>query len=799
MASYEWPPSGGTNSFDSIILLGSTSGSLTLTVPAVVTSYTLTFPATQGAAGTSLVNNGSGILSWEAVAGLTVGTYDSQPGVANGLQIVNDVLYAQSATAIVPGMVNTTTQSFAGNKTFTGTISASNLSGTNTGDVTIGTSNGLSLVGQVLSLGLSSTSSTGALSSTDWNTFNNKQAAGNYITALTGDVVATGPGSVVATIQANVVTNAKLAQMPANTVKANTTGSTANAADVALGTVTESTSSVLVLTGWADATIGSPTIQVLQASGSQSGYLSSADWTTFNSKQAAGNYITALTGDGTATGPGSVAFTLATVNSNVGTFGTASAVGTFTVNGKGLITAASSTSIQIAESQVTNLVSDLAGKQPTGNYITALTGDVTATGPGSVVASLTATSNATLTTLSALTTATSLASVGTITTGTWNATTIAIAHGGTGATTAAAAYNNLSPMTTTGDMEYEASANTAARLPIGTTGQVLTVVGGIPAWTTASSSPTQAYELNNLGLATSVASNALTIALKQSDGATDPSSGSPVNIGFRSTTAATGSYTIVASTAATSLVVPSGATLGSASGLQGYLYVYAVNNAGTVVLGVSGIRIFDELSLQTTTAISSSATSGDILYTSSALTNVAIRLIGRAKFTETTAGTWASNVSELSLQALSGSTALVGSQTVSALYTNASGTVNNTFTNVATYGTKVVDTHNAYSSGIYTIPVGGTYSIEAQIDISGTFVVGTTVLLGIGIGGTATYVGADKVGGAVGDGYPKVTVNSIPLTQGQQITILPRSSGTSPTIGGGGTTIDFFSIIRTGN
>lgn len=53
---------------------------------------------------------------------------------------------------------------------------------------------------------------------------------------------------------------------------------------------------------------------------------------------AAGNYITALTGDVTATGPGSVAATLATVNSNVGTFTNA----TVTANGKGLITAISS-------------------------------------------------------------------------------------------------------------------------------------------------------------------------------------------------------------------------------------------------------------------------------------------------------------------------------------------------------------------------------------------------------------------------------------------------------------------------
>jgi hypothetical protein len=43
--------------------------------------------------------------------------------------------------------------------------------------VTIGTANGLSLAGQALSLGLSSTSTTGALSDTDWDTFNNKEPA----------------------------------------------------------------------------------------------------------------------------------------------------------------------------------------------------------------------------------------------------------------------------------------------------------------------------------------------------------------------------------------------------------------------------------------------------------------------------------------------------------------------------------------------------------------------------------------------------------------------------------------------
>ena len=58
-----------------------------------------------------------------------------------------------------------------------------------------------------------------------------------------------------------------------------------------------------------------------------------------------GSGITALTGDVTASGTGSVAATLATVNGNVGSFGGASSVPSFTVNAKGLITAASATAV----------------------------------------------------------------------------------------------------------------------------------------------------------------------------------------------------------------------------------------------------------------------------------------------------------------------------------------------------------------------------------------------------------------------------------------------------------------------
>lgn len=69
-----------------------------------------------------------------------------------------------------------------------------------------------------------------------------------------------------------------------------------------------------------------PTISMAASSNSVDGYLTAADHTSFAAKQAAGNYITALTGDVTASGPGSVAATVASVGGS-----TASAVNTATV------------------------------------------------------------------------------------------------------------------------------------------------------------------------------------------------------------------------------------------------------------------------------------------------------------------------------------------------------------------------------------------------------------------------------------------------------------------------------------
>jgi len=65
----------------------------------------------------------------------------------------------------------------------------------------------------------------------------------------------------------------------------------------------------------------------------------------------------------------------------------------------------------------------------------------------------------------------SLTSVGTIVTGVWNGTAIGTTYGGTGLTS----Y-------TTGDLIYSSSGNTLSKLGIGSAGQFLKVVAGVPAW-----------------------------------------------------------------------------------------------------------------------------------------------------------------------------------------------------------------------------------------------------------------------------------------------------------------------------
>lgn len=64
----------------------------------------------------------------------------------------------------------------------------------------------------------------------------------------------------------------------------------------------------------------------------------------------------------------------------------------------------------------------------------------------------------------------------------------------------------LQPGTTLGDLAYSsATANTNTRLPIGTTGQILAVSGGVPTWTTPASSAAAMTQIADTTLASTAA------------------------------------------------------------------------------------------------------------------------------------------------------------------------------------------------------------------------------------------------------------------------------------------------------
>lgn len=95
---------------------------------------------------------------------------------------------------------------------------------------------------------------------------------------------------------------------------------------------------------------------------------------------------------------------------------------------------------------------------------------------------------------------------------------------------------------------------------------------------------------------------------------------------------------------ALSLVVPSGATLGTVSGQSARLILIEIDNAGTVELAVANLAgglNLDETTLLSTTAISGAADSANVVYSTTARTNVPFRVAGFIDISEAAAGTWA--------------------------------------------------------------------------------------------------------------------------------------------------------------
>ena len=340
-------------------------------------SLTLELPSSNGSSGQVLSTNGSGILSWVSTA----------------------------------------------------TGSVTNVTGTAPISVATGTST------PVISMAQANGTTNGYLSSADWTTFNGKQAAGNYLTGLTGDLSAAGPGSSAATLAAVAIagtstkvsydvkgrvtsgTSLEAADLPSHSAALITSGTLAvanggtgattlatnnvilgngtNAVQVVApgisgnvltsnGTTWQSNvlpSSVTSVTGTAPISVATgtstPVISMSQANGTTAGYLSPADWATFNSKQAAGNYLTGLTGDVTASGAGSAAATLSATGVTAGTYTKV------TVDAKGRATFG--TSLVAADIPALSAASITSGTLATANGGTGVNSTATFPAAGVVV------------------------------------------------------------------------------------------------------------------------------------------------------------------------------------------------------------------------------------------------------------------------------------------------------------------------------------------------------------------------------------------------------------------------------
>jgi hypothetical protein len=254
---------------------------------------------------------------------------------------------------------------------------------------------------------------------------------------LTGTVTSSGSLTLGGTL---AVTPSDFASQSANTFLAAPNGSagvpsfrTIVAADVpALSYVSSvGASAPLASTGGL-----TPTLSIPVATSSADGYLSSTDWSTFNSKQPAGAYLTSVavaTANGfagTSSGGTTPSLTLTT-----------SVTGVLKGDGTAISAATAGTDYSAGTSSLaTGILKSTTG---TGALTIAVAGDFP--------------------TLNQNTTGTAANVTG----------TVAIANGGTGQTTQTAAFDALSPLTTKGDLiGFDGTDN--VRLAVGTNNQVLT-------------------------------------------------------------------------------------------------------------------------------------------------------------------------------------------------------------------------------------------------------------------------------------------------------------------------------------
>jgi predicted heme/steroid binding protein len=248
---------------DSVTSVNGFTGAVVLTTSNISEGTNLYYTDTRARAAISLTTTGSSGAA----------TYSNITGVLNVPQYTLSGLGGVPTTRSLT--INGTAYDLSADRTWSvGTVT----SVATTGPITGGTITGSGTIG----ITQATTSTDGYLSSTDWNTFNNKQASITLTT--TGS---SGSATLVgATLNIPNYTLSGLGGVPdTRTLTINGTSYDLSANRTwSVGTVTSITFSGPLTGG---TITGSGTVGITQSSASADGYLSSTDWSTFNGKQNA--------------------------------------------------------------------------------------------------------------------------------------------------------------------------------------------------------------------------------------------------------------------------------------------------------------------------------------------------------------------------------------------------------------------------------------------------------------------------------------------------------------------------------
>jgi len=262
-----------------------------------------------GTTGQVLTSQGSSAPIWATVAGsgtvtsvnATAGTGISVSGgpitTSGTLTITNT---APDQTVVLNNGTGINVTGTYPNFTISSTSSGGTVTNV-TGTAPVNVANGTTT--PVISMNVANATTNGYLTSADWNTFNNKSSTNGTVTNVSANgssplSVTNGTTAPVINItQANATTAGYLSSADWNTFnnKSSTNGTVTN--------VSANGSSPLSVTNGTTA----PIINITQSSNTTDGYLSSADWNTFNGKQPAGSYLTAVTADSPLSGSGTSA------------------------------------------------------------------------------------------------------------------------------------------------------------------------------------------------------------------------------------------------------------------------------------------------------------------------------------------------------------------------------------------------------------------------------------------------------------------------------------------------------------